>query len=140
MWLWCFGFMLVWILNMKLLNLLLVFLIVFFLVLWLSGVGVYLIKLLSIWLILKLFNVVLKNIGVNWFFKKSFCLNLLDVLCISLSLLCKVLVRLFFIVVFNLGLFNFLMMCMFWIVWFWLFWYKIVLLWWRWYIFLKFLL
>lgn len=124
MWLWCFGFILVWILKIKLVNFFFEVFIVWVLVWCGIGVGVYVIKLFSIWLMLKLFSVVLKNIGVIFFVRNSFLLNLLDVFCISFSLLCSCCVRFLLMVVFRFGLFSFLMMCIFWMVWFLLVWYR----------------
>lgn len=131
-WLWCLGFMLVWILNMKLVNFFLFVLIICLVVWWGIGDGVYWVRLFSIWLILKLFSVVLKNIGVSLFCRNNLWLNLCDVLSINFNFLCSCVVKLVLIVWFSLGLFKFLIMCFFWMVWFWFEVYKMVLLWWMW--------
>lgn len=103
MWLWRPGLTPVRTPNMKLANPLLSVLMAWALARCGTGVGVYLIRLLSTRLILKPFSVALKNIGATLFVRNSLPLNLPDVFPISLSLLCSRRVRLLLIVVLRLG-------------------------------------
>lgn len=77
MWLWWFGFILVWILNIKFVIFLLFGFILFGLLLILAvmvvGFGILFVSLFSNLCILKLCKVELKKIGVRWFFRK-FCI------------------------------------------------------------------